>query len=63
MIFVAYGLRAITEPAIVEEVQAFFAEHEIPQSALQLRQILESQRVNAAFAARAAVELGAEFGS
>ena len=63
VIFVAYGLRGITEPSVVEQIQTFFAEHDIPQSAIQLRQILESQRVNAAFAARAADELGAAFGA
>ena len=63
VIFIAYGLRAITEPSIVEEIQDFFTQHDIPQSAIQLRQILESQRVNAAFAVRAAGELGAAFGA
>lgn len=56
-IYLAYGLRGLTDPAVVGEVQAFFAEHDIPQSALQLRQILESQRVHAAFVARATAEL------
>ena len=63
VIFVAYGVRSLTEPSVVQDVQAFFAEHDIPQSAIQLRQILEAQRVNAAFAARAAAELGAAFGA
>ncbi len=62
-IYVVHGLRGLTAPAVVEEVQAFFAEHDIPQSALQLRQVLESQRVHAAFVARAAGELAARFGS
>jgi hypothetical protein len=49
VIYVAYGARSLTAPPVVEDVQAFFAEHGIPQSAQQLRQILEAQRVNAAF--------------
>jgi puromycin-sensitive aminopeptidase len=61
VIFVAYGLRALVDPASVEDVQGFFATHDIPQSALQLRQTLETQRVNAAFAARARGELEARF--
>ncbi len=63
VIYVASGAKALTAPAVVEDVQAFFAEHDIPQSALQLRQILEAQRVNAAFTARAAEELGGLFGA
>lgn len=61
-IYLAYGLRGLTDPAVVEDVQAFFAEHDIPQSALQLRQILESQRIHAAFVVRAAAELGRDLG-
>ncbi|HEU4356717.1 MAG TPA: M1 family metallopeptidase, partial [Actinomycetota bacterium] len=63
VIYVAYGARALTAPSVVEDVQAFFAEHDIPQSALQLRQILEAQRVNSAFTARAAGELDRLFGA
>ncbi|HET9724566.1 MAG TPA: M1 family metallopeptidase [Actinomycetota bacterium] len=63
VIYVAYGARALTAPPVVADVQAFFAEHDIPQSALQLRQILEAQRVNAAFTARATGELGSLFGA
>jgi puromycin-sensitive aminopeptidase len=61
VIYAAAGVRALTQPSVVAEVQAFFAEHDIPQSALQLRQFLEIQRVNAAFAARAVGELGTAF--
>jgi hypothetical protein len=61
-IYVVHGLRALTEPETVRDVQAFFVEHDIPQAALQLRQSLESQRVHAAFAARAPRELLALFG-
>jgi puromycin-sensitive aminopeptidase len=62
VIYVAYGLRMLTEPETVEDVQSFFSATGIPQSALQLRQILEWQRVNAAFAARARPELAETFG-
>ncbi len=61
VVYVAAGVRALVAPRLVEDVQAFFAEHDIPQSALQLRQTLEMQRVNAAFAARARAELQAAF--
>ena len=61
-IYVVHGLRALTDPEAVRDVQAFFAEHDIPQAALQLRQVLESERVHAAFAARAPEELLALFG-
>jgi puromycin-sensitive aminopeptidase len=61
-IYVVHGLRALTDPEAVRDVQAFFAEHDIPQAALQLRQVLESERVHAAFAARAPQELLALFG-
>ena len=37
VIYVAYGARSLTAPPVVEDVQAFFAEHGIPQSAQQLR--------------------------
>jgi hypothetical protein len=57
VIYVAYGARSLTAPPVVEDVQAFFAEHGIPQSAQQLRQILEAQRVNAAFTVRVPGEL------
>jgi hypothetical protein len=39
----------------------FFAAHPISQSSLQLRQILERQRVNAAFRERATPELMGAF--
>ena len=61
VVFVAYGVRTLVDPAVVEDVQAFFRRHDIPQSALQLQQTLETQRVNAAFTARARRELEAAF--
>ena len=42
------SVQLLTEPSVVADVQAFFAEHPIPQAAKSLDQILERQRVNAA---------------
>ena len=41
-------VKLLTEESVVADVQAFFAEHPIPQAAKTLDQILERQRVNAA---------------
>ena len=57
------GVRFLTEPGAGRDAERFFAEHPIPQSALQLRRSLERQRVNAAFRARATPELMAAFAS
>ena len=46
------SVKLLTEPSVVADVQAFFAEHPIPQAAKTLDQILERQRVNAAARAR-----------
>jgi hypothetical protein len=61
LVYTADGVRYLTEPGQVEEAAAFFATHPIPQSALQLQQILERQRVNRAFRERATAELMAAF--
>ena len=42
------AVQLLTEPSVVADVQAFFAEHPIRQAAKTLDQILERQRVNAA---------------
>ncbi len=42
----------LTDPELVDDVQQFFADHDIPQAALTLQQTLEMQRVNAALRAR-----------
>jgi puromycin-sensitive aminopeptidase len=57
VVFVADGVRFLTDPERVEDAEAFFAAHPIPQSALQLRQILERQRVNAELRRRAVPDL------
>ncbi|MFM7687784.1 MAG: M1 family metallopeptidase [Actinomycetota bacterium] len=45
-------VRLLTRPDVAADVQAFFAEHPIPQAAKTLDQVLERQRVNAAMHAR-----------
>ena len=45
-------VRLLTRPEVAADVQAFFAEHAIPQAAKTLDQVLERQRVNAAMHAR-----------
>ncbi len=49
---IADGVKWLTKPVDVADVQGFFAEHPIPQAAKTLDQILERQRVNAAARAR-----------
>ena len=61
VIALAAGTRFLTEPAVVDDVQAFFAEHDIPQNHLVLQQILERQRIAAALHRRAAPLLTARF--
>ncbi len=52
-------VRLLTDPDVVADVQSFFAEHPIPQSAKTLDQVLERQRVNAALRAREQERLSA----
>jgi hypothetical protein len=47
-IALAGGIRTLTDPETVADVQAFFADHDIPQNHLMLRQASERQRVFAA---------------
>jgi aminopeptidase N len=61
-IALAGGIRTLTDPESVADVQAFFADHDIPQNHLMLRQALERQRVFAALRQRAAPELAERFG-
>jgi puromycin-sensitive aminopeptidase len=46
------SVRLLTTPELVADVQSFFEQHPIDQAAKTLEQILERQRVNAAFLAR-----------
>jgi puromycin-sensitive aminopeptidase len=62
VIHLASGVRVQTAPDVVADVQAFFAEHDIPQNHLMLLQALERQRVFAALRERASGELAARFG-
>jgi puromycin-sensitive aminopeptidase len=57
VVFVADGVRFLADPELVEDAAAFFAAHPIPQSALQLQQILERQRVSAELRRRAVPDL------
>ncbi len=57
------SVKLLVEPAAVADVQAFFAEHPIPQAAKSLDQTLERQRVNAALYAREHERLGGALGS
>ncbi|MGQ0617690.1 MAG: M1 family metallopeptidase [Acidimicrobiia bacterium] len=55
----AEGVRALDDPALAEEVHAFFAEHPVPQGARTLDQHLEKLGVNVAFRQREAQRLAA----
>jgi puromycin-sensitive aminopeptidase len=61
VIYLAEGIRFLTKPELVEQTQAFFAEHPIHQAGLQLEQLLERQRVNTALRRRAVPELQSHF--
>jgi len=53
------GVKALSEPELATEVTAFFADHDVPQGELTLRQHLERLRVNVALREREAERLGA----
>jgi puromycin-sensitive aminopeptidase len=55
------GIRTLTQPEQVAEIDAFFAEHPLPQAGKTLAQHLERQRINAALRQRATPALTAEF--
>ena len=61
MIYLASGVRFITDPDVAREIQAFFAVHPIPQAALILEQILERQRIAVGLRARAEVDLATRY--
>ena len=63
VIHLAQGARFLTTPEQVADVQAFFAEHDIPQNRLSLLQAMERQRQLAALRERAAGELATRFGT
>jgi puromycin-sensitive aminopeptidase len=53
----AEGVRTLTDPALANEVQGFFAEHPVPQGERTMAQHLERLRVNVALRAREAKRL------
>ena len=55
------GVKALTSPDVAADVQAFFAEHDVPQSTRTLAQILERQQVNVRLQGQAREALTAEF--
>jgi puromycin-sensitive aminopeptidase len=57
------GIRYLTDPPVVEEVQAFFRDHDIPQNHLMLQQGLERMRVAAKLRERVTPELLQRFGN
>jgi puromycin-sensitive aminopeptidase len=63
VVYVTEGVRFLATPELVQDAGTFFAGHPIPQSALQLQQNLERQRVNAALRQRASTELAEAFAS
>ncbi|HEX9123297.1 MAG TPA: hypothetical protein VF984_08055, partial [Actinomycetota bacterium] len=63
IIYVADPVRLLTTAELEAEVQTFFAEHDIPQARKMLQQVLERQRVNAAFRRRAERELTEALGA
>jgi puromycin-sensitive aminopeptidase len=56
------GIRYLTDPQAVADVDAFFREHDIPQNHLMLQQGLERMRVHAKLRERVAPELLERFG-
>ncbi|HEY2815131.1 MAG TPA: M1 family metallopeptidase [Acidimicrobiales bacterium] len=48
----AEGVRALSDPAVAQDVLSFFAEHPLPQAAQTMAQHLERLRVNVAFRER-----------
>jgi hypothetical protein len=55
----AEGVRALSDPAVAQDVLAFFAEHPLPQATKTMAQHLERLRVNVAFREREHAALGA----
>jgi puromycin-sensitive aminopeptidase len=55
-------VKTLTEPEQEADVAGFFAEHDIPQAAKTLQQVLERQRINVALREREASALDARFG-
>jgi hypothetical protein len=45
-------VKFLNTPELETEIQSFFSEHDIPQAAKSLQQVLERQRVNTALRSR-----------
>jgi puromycin-sensitive aminopeptidase len=56
------GITTLTAPEVAQDVQAFFAEHDLPQGRQTLEQHLERLRVNVALREREAARLAAALG-
>jgi len=56
----AEGVRALSDPAVAQDVMGFFAEHPLPQGEKSLAQHLERLRVNVAFRERERAALATE---
>jgi hypothetical protein len=56
------GIRALSRSEQADAIEAFFAEHEVPQGRLMLAQHLEKLRVNVALRERESERLGAALG-
>ena len=54
-----HGIRAVSDPALAADVEAFVAEHPVPQAKQTLLQHLERMRVSVAFRDREAERLAA----
>jgi puromycin-sensitive aminopeptidase len=52
MVRMAEGIRALSDPAVAQDVLTFFSEHSLPQGERTLAQHLERLRVNVAFRER-----------
>jgi len=61
LVYVAEGVRFLATSELAQDAGTFFAGHPIPQSALQLQQHLERQRVNADLRRRVTGELAEAF--
>jgi puromycin-sensitive aminopeptidase len=57
VIYVAEGVRHLSTPELQRDAEAFFRANPIPQSGKMLQQVLERQRIGAAFRVRSAPEL------
>jgi hypothetical protein len=55
------GLVRLTDPDMLDATSSFLAQHPLPNARLQVAQLLERQRVNAAFARDRGPELAQQF--